>query len=759
MQRASSSAPSRPILATLRGREFSLDYGLDYRPMRAARSPFVHLPALDGLRGLAIAAVLLFHAGWRPSAGGFLGVSTFFTLSGYLITARLLHDHRQTGRIDLFAFWGRRIRRLIPAAVCAVALVVVLAAWVVPAFRVNLIGDVGAALGEVGNWRFWAAGRSYSAVFHTPSPLLHFWSLAIEEQFYLVFPVLAWLVLVVGRRSQRTFAAVVSAVTAMCVATALWAGASGRTALAYYGTPMRAAEILVGALLAMAPIGRPTNVRASAKARVLPVFALAACGVLWMAATTQQSWVYHGGLVGYSLLSAVVIVGCLRPGPVRRWLSARPLRWLGRISYGVYLYHWPLYQWLSPARTRMAAGPLFVVRVTASLAAAVLSYHLLEQPILRRARFGWGRARRFAIPLLTTMGCIVLAAIVIAGGRQQSTAASFGGILPALPASGDIAPAPSTVGAAASTDPVIEPSASTAPGAGTGSTPPTGSAPVSSNPGALGPAPTGPAPSAAASATTEATIVATTATTAAASSTTAAPAPTRISMFGDSTAMLATYGLEIWAKSNGAAALDGAGTRLGCGIGRGGRVRTAQFGEGPTNPECDAWPTRWPAVLAKRPADVAVIMVGPWDITDRVIPNDDQWRAPGDPVYDEYLKSEMEAAVDLLSNRVGMVVWLTNPLLDFGRSDNPPPATPYPVSEPARTHRYNEILYEVAAERPALHVVDLAGWMHTLPGGELDPNIRPDGVHFSKPGAIEVAGWLGPQLLGLLGRTVPATTG
>ena len=755
MQRASSSAPSRPVLATLTGRDYTLDYGLDYRPMRVARSPFVHLPALDGLRGLAIAAVLLFHAGWRLSAGGFLGVSTFFTLSGYLITARLLHDHRQTGRIDLVAFWGRRIRRLIPAAVGAVALVVILAAWVVPAFRVNLIGDVGAALGEVANWRFWVAGRSYSALFRQPSPLLHFWSLAIEEQFYLVFPVLAWLVLVVGRRSQRTFAAVVAAVTAVCVATALWAGASGRTALAYYGTPMRAAEILVGALLAMAPIGRPTNVRASAKARLLPVYALAACGVLWVAATTQQSWVYHGGLVAYSLLSAVVIVGCLRPGPVRRWLSARPLRWLGRISYGVYLYHWPLYQWLSPARTRMAVGPLFALRITASLAAAVLSYHLLEQPILRRARFGWGRARRFAIPLVTTMGCIVLAAIVIAGGRQQSTAASFGGILPAVALAGDIATpsASSTVGTAPADDKAIDTSSS-APAAG--STPPTGSAPVSTGPVTSIPTVTSSPVATSATASTAATTVATTA---AAPSTTAAPAPTRISMFGDSTAMLATYGLEIWAKTNGAAALDGAGTRLGCGIGRGGRVRTAQYGEGPTNPECDAWPTRWPAVLAKRPADVAVIMVGPWDITDRVIPNDDQWRAPGDPVYDQYLKGEMEAAVDLLSSRVGMVVWLTNPLLDFGRADNPPPATPYPVSDPARTHRYNEILHEVAAERPALHLVDLAAWMRTLPGGELDPNIRPDGVHFSKPGAVEVAGWLGPELLGLVGRTVPTPTG
>jgi peptidoglycan/LPS O-acetylase OafA/YrhL/lysophospholipase L1-like esterase len=732
VQRASSSAPSRTVLATLAGR----DYALDYRPMLAARSPFVHLPALDGLRGLAIIAVLLFHAGWRLTSGGFLAVSTFFTLSGYLITARLLHDHRQSGRVDLLAFWGRRVRRLVPAAVGAVALVVVLAASVVPAFRVNLIGDVGAALGEVANWRFWAVGRSYSALFRQPSPLLHFWSLAIEEQFYVVFPILAWFVLVVARRTQRTFAKVVAALTAVCVVAAVWAGATGRTALAYYGTPMRAGEILIGSLLAMGRLGRPSNARTGPVARLLPAYALAACLVLWIAATTTQGWLYHGGLAAYALLSATVVAGCVRPGPVRRWLSFRPLRWLGRISYGVYLYHWPLYQWLSPSRTRLAAGPLFVLRVTASIAAAVLSYHLLEQPILRRARFGWGRARRFAIPLLATMGSIVLAAIVIAGGHQQSTAASFGGLVAPARATSLLE---STTAATVVSDTVVPPAPSVA------------VEPVTTATTATAPAPADPA--VVAVVTTPSTPAPTT------TPTTAAPAATRISMFGDSTAMLAAYGLDIWSRENGQAVVDGSGARLGCGIGRGGRVRIAQYGEGPTNPECDAWPTRWPAVLAKRPADVAVIMVGPWDVTDRVIPGDDQWRAPGDPTYDAYLKSEMEAAVDLLTSQVPTVVWLTNPLLDFGRADAVPPATPYPVSEPARTARYNEILQEIAAERPALHLVDLAGWMRTLPGGELDASIRPDGVHFSKSGAVEVARWLGPELLALLGRQAPTSAG
>jgi peptidoglycan/LPS O-acetylase OafA/YrhL len=235
------------------------DYSFNYAPVRRARARFPHLPALDGLRGLAVAAVLAFHGGWRLTSGGFLGVSTFFTLSGFLITARLVHEHTETDTINLRAFWGRRVRRLIPAAVLAVALVVALAASVVPAFRTNLIGDVTAALTEVANWRFWLAGRSYTALFRQPSPLLHFWSLAIEEQFYIVFPIIVWFVLVKLRRTRATLTTVVTIMTIVCALTSLWAGVTGRHTLAYYGTPMRAAEILTGALLALLPIGRPSQ--------------------------------------------------------------------------------------------------------------------------------------------------------------------------------------------------------------------------------------------------------------------------------------------------------------------------------------------------------------------------------------------------------------------------------------------------------------------------------------------------------------------
>jgi len=717
-------------------------YALSFETPRATRRPFPHLPALDGLRALAVAAVLAFHAGWRFTSGGFLGVSTFFTLSGFLITARLVREHEDRGTIDLPAFWGRRIRRLIPAAVVAVALVVALAAWVVPTFRTNLIGDVTAALTEVANWRFWLAGRSYSTLFRQPSPLLHFWSLAIEEQFYLVFPLIVWLVLVKLRRGRLALTVVVATLAVAAALASLWAGITGRHTLAYYGTPMRAAEILTGALLALIPLGRPTETAPSGRAKLLPVYALVACVLLWMAATTTQPWLDRGGLPAYSLLSAIVVAGCIRPGPLRRWLSVRPLQWLGRISYGVYLYHWPLYQWLSPRRTQLSAAPLFAVRIAASLAAAVLSYYLLEQPIMHAGRRGWIRARRMVIPLVATMTAVIASAVVIGGGAKPTNAVGFRPVslpTPTASATSATSAAPGATTAAATTDA----SSSSALPATSATSAPTPAASPDTAKATTEPASSGPTEPAASTAS-------------APPATTAQVRPTAVSVFGDSTALKLALGLRNWSANNAVISVDLSGTALGCGIGRGGRVRIAQYGDGPTRPDCDNWEQRWGAALVQSPADVAIVLVSPWDVTDRQLPGDPTWRAPGDPVYDAFLKREMLAAADFLGTRVKMVEWLTSPLIDFGRADDPPPAEPYPVSDPARMHRFNELLAEVANERPNMRLVDLAGYLRAQPDGELGAHLRPDGVHFTEASATEVATWLGPELLVVAGRPGPA---
>jgi peptidoglycan/LPS O-acetylase OafA/YrhL len=159
----------------------------DHAPAPARTSRLNHLPALDGIRGVAVAAVLLFHAGFSWAKGGYLGVSIFFTLSGFLITSLLVREWGSDHRIDLRAFWARRFRRLMPAALVTLAGVCVLA-WALGSHEQlhTLRLDVWAAVAYVANWRFLYAGRSYADLFAAPSPVQHFWSLAVEEQFYFL---------------------------------------------------------------------------------------------------------------------------------------------------------------------------------------------------------------------------------------------------------------------------------------------------------------------------------------------------------------------------------------------------------------------------------------------------------------------------------------------------------------------------------------------------------------------------------------------
>jgi peptidoglycan/LPS O-acetylase OafA/YrhL len=403
-----------------------------------------HLPALDGLRALAVGGVVAYHLrlGWAP--GGYLGVDLFFVLSGFLITGLLLEERVETGRIALGAFWARRARRLLPALLlllAALALVTALGALVGAVDLAALRGDALATIAYAANWHQLAVGQSYFAQFQAPSPLQHTWSLAIEEQFYLLWPpllaALLWALRAGGTGRTRTARgaaraaespaagtgnwrpALLWSTVAAAMASAAWMGwlaahGAGLDRL-YYGTDTRAADLLAGAALAVACAARPDP--APPIRRVLHVAGpLAAAGLaaLWATAGTAGTpprLMFEGGFA-LAALAAVVVLADARlaePGPLGRLLRIAPLRFVGRISYGVYLWHWPVITQLTATRTGLSGPVLDLVQVAVVLAVSTASYYAVEQP-LRRARLaGWPRVAR---AVLAPAGMAVAALVV-----------------------------------------------------------------------------------------------------------------------------------------------------------------------------------------------------------------------------------------------------------------------------------------------------------------------------------------------------------
>jgi len=377
------------------------------------------LPALDGLRAVAVVAVLLWHADVARVQGGYLGVESFFVVSGYLITALLWTERAHTGRNSLGAFWKRRARRLLPALYLLLLVVMTALVFGWRDLVARARGDAAAAALYVSNWYQLLAKQSYFQETGRPSPFRHLWSLAVEEQFYVVWPLLLLVLIYVWRADRVRIAATVAflalaSATAMAVTFAMRhdpkAAVPYDPSRLYYGLDTRAGGLLLGCSLALVwrPWERTDAGRSPAlRGRPLPPWWGDAAGVSGLAALLVSFWrlgsdsalVYTGGLQLVAVATALIIAGTTWRGPIlTRVLGAPVLAAVGRRSYSLYLWHWPVYVVTRPQLDLpWSSGPTLVLRLAISAALAELSYRYVECPVRAGALGrGWQRVRAAA---------------------------------------------------------------------------------------------------------------------------------------------------------------------------------------------------------------------------------------------------------------------------------------------------------------------------------------------------------------------------
>jgi peptidoglycan/LPS O-acetylase OafA/YrhL len=349
--------------------------------MQAPKNTVEFRPDIEGLRGIAILLVLLFHAGLPWTPGGFVGVDVFFVISGFLITGKLWRESQQPGGLNITRFYAWRIRRLLPAALVAVALIALVGLLLAaPLDRSELAADGAASALSLANMRF-IGSVDYFAATSSPSPFLHFWSLSVEEQFYLVWPALIVLLTWRGGGSRRLIAALLIGVVAS-FALSMWL-TDASPARAFYLLPTRVWQLGVGGLLALIGV-----MGTSRRAGALAWAGLAAVAVAGVALTAEMPYPGLAALLPTAGAVALLYGGAAPSGPVRL-LAAAPLRFLGKISYSLYLWHWPLLVLPIMFLERALTGVEIVASVAVAIGVSWLSWRFVEQPF----RYG-DRSRR-----------------------------------------------------------------------------------------------------------------------------------------------------------------------------------------------------------------------------------------------------------------------------------------------------------------------------------------------------------------------------
>ena len=354
-----------------------------------------YIPGLDGIRALAVLGVLLYHGDLTWMQGGFLGVDVFFVLSGFLITTLIVEEYSRSGRINFKRFYLARARRLLPALLLMLVVVGMLAAFIYRDSAASFRADAIASLFYVTNWWYIFSDTSYFEAIGRPPFLAHLWSLAVEEQFYLLWPAVVWLLLRWRGRGAVFYVAIAGALasTAWMAFLAITNGypQEADPSRAYFGSDSHIMGLLLGAALAM--VWRPgrlsTRLTVGAKAVITTIGIVALLTVIWFfwAVGEYSNFIYRGGFLVLSAVVCLLIAAASHPGaPFGRMLGAQPMRYIGQRSYGLYLYHWPIYVITRPDLDIPLDGPaLLGLRLGLTFLVAELSYRYVEIPIRRGA--------------------------------------------------------------------------------------------------------------------------------------------------------------------------------------------------------------------------------------------------------------------------------------------------------------------------------------------------------------------------------------